>query len=195
VGGTQSIPLDVRVIAATNKEVGGLVKAGRFREDLFYRLNVVTLHLPPLRERQEDIPLLANHFLRKYSENNHKLISHITPEAMELLCNYHWPGNVRELEHTIERAVTLTMNNALLPEDLPPGLQSRTVLPHLAPAPQLLTLEELEKQHIHAVLRATQGNKKRAAQILGINRRSLYRIAKRYGLDFDHERSDEHGKA
>jgi two-component system, NtrC family, response regulator AtoC len=191
VGGTQPIQLDVRVIAATNKDVEALVKAGRFREDLFYRLNVVTLHLPPLRERQEDIALLANHFLRKYSEVDHKLISHITPEAMELLCTYHWPGNVRELDHTIERAVTLTMNNALLPGDLPPRLQQQTVDPGLNTAQQLLTLEELEKQHIQAVLRATEGNKKRAAQILGINRRSLYRMAKRYGLDFEHTRVDD----
>jgi transcriptional regulator with PAS, ATPase and Fis domain len=192
VGGTQPISLDVRVIAATNKDVEALVKAERFREDLFYRLNVVTLHLPPLRERQEDIPLLASHFLRKYSEMNHKLISHITPDAMDLLCSYHWPGNVRELEHTIERAVTLTMNSALLPGDLPPRLQQRTPLPRLGTSPALLTLEELEKQHIQVVLRATQGNKKRAAQILGINRRSLYRMAKRYGLDFDHDHPDEH---
>jgi two-component system response regulator AtoC len=191
VGGTQPIQLDVRVIAATNKNVEVLVKAGRFREDLFYRLNVVMLHLPPLRQRQEDIPLLANHFLRKYSEVNHKLISHITQEAMELLSAYHWPGNVRELDHTIERAVTLTMNNALLPADLPPRLQQQTDVPHLGPTPPLLTLEELEKQHIQAVLRATEGNKKRAAQILGINRRSLYRMAKRYGLDFDHAPADE----
>jgi two-component system response regulator AtoC len=165
------------------------VKVGRFREDLFYRLNVVTLHLPPLRERQEDIALLANHFLRKYSEADHKLISHITPEAMELMCTYHWPGNVRELDHTIERAVTLTMNSALLPGDLPPRLQQQTAVPRLNAAPQLLTLEELEKQHIQVVLRATEGNKKRAAQILGINRRSLYRMAKRYGLDFEHTRA------
>jgi two-component system response regulator AtoC len=191
VRGTQPIQLDVRVIAATNKNVEALVNAARFREDLFYRLNVVTLHLPPLRQRQEDIPLLANHFLRKYSEADHKLISHITPEAMELLCAYQWPGNVRELDHTIERAVTLTMNNALLPGDLPPRLQQQTPVPRLDTAPPLLTLEELEKQHIQAVLRATEGNKKRAAQILGINRRSLYRMAKRYGLDFDHAHADE----
>jgi two-component system, NtrC family, response regulator AtoC len=176
--------------------VEALVKLGRFREDLFYRLNVVTLHLPPLHERPDDIPLLATHFLRKYSEGTQKLISHITPEAMALLCNYHWPGNVRELEHTIERAVTLTMNNALLPGDLPPRLHPQSTtprpgLPRLGDAPALLTLEELEKRHIQAVLQATQGNKKRAAQILGINRRSLYRMAKRYGLDFDQTPPDE----
>jgi two-component system, NtrC family, response regulator AtoC len=191
VGGTQPIQLDVRIIAATNKDVEALVKAERFREDLFYRLNVVTLHLPPLRERQEDIPLVANHFLRKYSEANHKFISHITPEALALLCAYHWPGNVRELEHTIERAVTLTMNSALLPADLPPRLQQQTHVPRLDASSELLSLEELEKQHIQAVLRATEGNKKRAAQILGINRRSLYRMAKRYGLDFDHAHADD----
>jgi two-component system response regulator AtoC len=110
---------------------------------------------------------------------------------MALLSAYHWPGNVRELEHMIERAVTLTMNSALLPGDLPPRLQQQRDVPRLDTAPQLLTLEELEKQHIQVVLRATEGNKKRAAQILGINRRSLYRMAKRYGLDFDHARADD----
>jgi two-component system, NtrC family, response regulator AtoC len=191
VGGTEPIPLDVRVIAATNKDLESLVKAGRFREDLFYRLNVVTVYLPPLRQRQEDVPLLANHFLRKYSEANHKLITHITPEAMELLCSYDWPGNVREIEHGIERAVTLTMNNCLLPEDLPPKLQRQVSRPRLADSQPLLSLAELEKQHIQTVMRATQGNKKKAAQILGINRRSLYRIAKRYGLDLDGDHARE----
>ena len=191
VGGTEPIPLDVRVIAATNKDLESVVNAGRFREDLFYRLNVVTVHLPPLRQRQEDMPLLANHFLRKYSEANHKLITHITPEAMELLCSYDWPGNVRELEHGIERAVTLTMNNCLLPEDLPPKLQRQIHPQRLGGSQPLLSLEELEKQHIQAVIRATQGNKKRAAQILGINRRSLYRIAQRYGLDLDGDHARE----
>ncbi len=197
VGGTESIPLDVRVIAATNKDLESLVQAERFREDLFYRLNVVTIHLPPLRDRQDDIPLLATHFLRKYSEENHKLITHIAPAAIELLCSYEWPGNVREIEHVIERAVTLTMNSCLLPEDLPPKLQERTPplrsegFDGVTREPPLLTLEELEKQHIQEVLRATQGNKKKAAEILGINRRSLYRMAKRYSLDLDHSRGDE----
>lgn len=187
VGGTESISLDVRVIAATNQDLETLVKAGRLREDLFYRLNVVALHLPPLRERQDDIPLLANYFLRKYHEANHKLIMHITPEAMQLLWSYDWPGNVRELEHTIERAVTLTMNNCLLPEDLPPKFQQlATNTPPRHPQPWL-SLDELEKQHIQAVLHATQGNKQKAAQILGINRRSLYRMAKRHGLNLDRE--------
>lgn len=184
VGGTEFIPLDVRVIAATNRDLAALVKAGRFRDDLFYRLNVVTLHLPPLRERLDDLPLLANYFLRKYSEATHKLITHITPEAMQVLCSYDWPGNVRELEHTIERAVTLTRNNCLLPEDLPPK-QHKAPPPMPSPAQTWLSLDELEKRHIQAVLQATQGNKQKAAQILGINRRSLYRMAKRHGLALD----------
>jgi DNA-binding NtrC family response regulator len=183
VGGTEHITLDVRVIAATNKDLEAFVKAGRFREDLFYRLHVVTLHLPPLRERQEDIPLLANYFLRKYSEANEKLITHITPEALQVLCAYDWPGNVRELEHIIERAVTLTMNNCLIPEDLPPKLRQQTTAPSPGSAQPWLSLDALEKQHIQAVLRLTQGNKKKAAQILGINRRSLYRMAQRHGID------------
>jgi two-component system, NtrC family, response regulator AtoC len=183
VGGTEPIALDVRVIAATNKDVEALVKAGRFREDLFYRLHVVTLHLPPLRERQEDIPLLANYFLRKHSEANQKLITHITPEALQVLCAHTWPGNVRELEHSIERGVTLTMNNCLMPEDLPPKLRQQTTASSPGLSQPWLSLDELEKQHIQAVLRLTQGNKKKAAQILGINRRSLYRMAQRHGLD------------
>jgi len=199
VGGTEPIPLDVRVIAATNKDLETLVNAGRFRDDLFYRLNVVTIHLPPLRERQEDIPLLAAHFLRKYSETNHKLITHIAPPAVACLCSYEWPGNVRELENVIERAVTLTMNSCILPEDLPPKLLRQAADTHpqdlagSGRAPALLTLEEVEKQHIQEVLRATEGNKKKAAQILGINRRSLYRMAKRYGLHLDYDGGD--GKA
>lgn len=187
VGGTAPIALDVRVIAATNKDLESLVKAGRFREDVFYRLNVVTVHLPPLRERREDIPLLATRFLRKYSEANRKPITHITPPALELLSRYEWPGNVRELEHAIERAVTLTMHNCVLPEDLPPKLQPQTIPPYLRPAHPWLSLEDMEKQHIQDVLQATQGNKQRAAQILGINRRSLYRMAKRYGLNLDED--------
>jgi two-component system response regulator AtoC len=185
VGSTTPIALDVRVIAATNKDLEALVKVGRFREDVFYRLNVVTIHLPPLRERREDIPLLAAHCLRKYSAANGKPITHITPQAMELLSSYDWPGNVRELEHTIERAVTLTMHSCILPEDLPPKLRQQAVATRPGDVRPWLSLEEVEKQHIQAVLQATQGNKKKAAQILGINRRSLYRMAKRYGLRLD----------
>lgn len=181
VGGTEGIKLDVRVIAATHQDLEALVKEGRFREDLFYRLSVVSLLLPPLRERKEDIPLLAEHFLSKYASQSRREISHISPEAMALLCEHDWPGNVRELEHVIERAVALTANPVLLPEDLPPKLrrEAGTEVPEGRP----LTLKELERQHIQRVLRVAGGNKKLAADLLGIHRRTLYRLAKRYRID------------
>ncbi|MFN3477592.1 MAG: helix-turn-helix domain-containing protein, partial [Candidatus Methylomirabilales bacterium] len=158
-----------------------LVKEGRFREDLFYRLSVVSILLPPLRERKEDIPLLAEHFLRKYASQGRKEISHISPEAMALLYEHDWPGNVRELEHVIERAVALTTNPVLLPEDLPPKLLKEAGAE--APEGKPFTLRELERQHIQRMLRAAGGNKKLAAELLGIHRRTLYRLAKRYQID------------
>ncbi|HET7854368.1 MAG TPA: sigma-54 dependent transcriptional regulator [Candidatus Methylomirabilis sp.] len=183
VGGTESRKVDVRVIAATNKDLEAFVRAGKFREDLYYRLNVVSLVLPPLRERQEDIPLLATYFLRKYAEENNKRISHISREAMVFLEAYDWPGNVRELENVIERAIALTPNPVLLPEDLPPKLQERLEGVEGELAGNLLSLREFERRHIQRVLRETKGNKKLAAELLGINRRTLYRMAKRYGIE------------
>jgi len=182
VGGTESVKVDVRVIAATNKDLEKLVAEGRFREDLFYRLSVVTIHLPPLRERREDIPLLVNYFLRKYAAENNRPISHASPEAMALLTEYDWPGNVRELQHVIERAVALTTNAVLLPEDLPPKLRGVSE-EGASTGESSLTLRELEKRHIQRVLKQTKGNKKRAAELLGIHRRTLYRLAKRYGIE------------
>jgi len=183
VGGTESRKVDVRVIAATNKDLEAFVRAGKFREDLYYRLNVVSLVLPPLRERQEDIPLLATYFLRRYAEENNKKISHISQEAMVFLEAYDWPGNVRELENVIERAMALTPNPVLLPEDLPPKLQERFEGVEGELAGNLLSLREFERRHIQRVLRETKGNKKLAAELLGINRRTLYRMAKRYGIE------------
>ncbi len=170
VGGTESLKVDVRVIAATNHLLEPLVKEGRFREDLFYRLNVVSITLPPLRERKEDIPLLANHFLQKFSEENHKTISHISPEALQVLTEYSWPGNVRELENSIERAVILTAHPIILPEDLPQKVME--TIPEKKP----LSLKDVEKSHVLKVLQETKGNKKKAAEILGIDRTTLYRI-------------------
>jgi DNA-binding NtrC family response regulator len=184
VGGTESLKVDVRVIAATNQPLEPLVKSGKFREDLFDRLNVLTLLLPPLRERKEDIPLLANHFLQKFTEENHKNISHISPEALEILMQYPWPGNVRELENTIERAVIFTIHPIILPEDLPPkflepgsGKEGGTPegKPLLYPE-KLLPLKAIEKSYVLRVLEETKGNKKKAAEILGIDRTTLYRI-------------------
>jgi transcriptional regulator with PAS, ATPase and Fis domain len=176
VGGTENIKVDVRVIAATNQSLEPLVKSGKFREDLFDRLNVVTIPLPPLRERKEDIPLLANHFLQKFSEENHKNISHISPEALGILTQYSWPGNVRELEHTIERAVILSIHPIILPEDLPTKMLEEIKGPEILIPEKLLSLKELEKRYILKVLEETGGNKKKASEILGIDRTTLYRI-------------------
>jgi DNA-binding NtrC family response regulator len=181
VGGNDGIKLDVRVIAATNRDLEAMVKEGRFREDLFYRLSVVAITLPPLRQRKEDIPLLAEHFLHKYALQNRKEISHIAPEALALLQAYPWPGNVRELEHVIEQAVVLTRNPVLLPEDLPHRLTATSAAPH--PEGFTWTLRAGITRHIQEVLRQARGNKKLAAQLLGINRRTLYRLAARYQID------------
>jgi two-component system response regulator AtoC len=184
VGGNHSVRVDVRVIAATNKDLRGEIRAGRFREDLFYRLNVVSIHLPPLRERREDIPVLAHHFLRKYAEANHKAIEGFAPEAMARLEAHPWPGNVRELENAIERAVAVGRHPIVLPEDLPSHLVS---LPFSPAEPgtfgtRLPSLDELTRQHLVRVLAATGGNKTRAAEILGVDRRTLYRMLARYAM-------------
>jgi two-component system, NtrC family, response regulator AtoC len=182
VGGRDEIKLDVRVIAATNKSLKALITDGRFREDLFYRLSVVSVTLPPLRDRPEDIPLLAEYFLTKYALRNQKNISHISPQATQLLATYRWPGNVRELEHVIEQAVALTTNPVVLPEDLPLEFQQTTAANH-NPEAASASLHEGVKRHIRHVLQQAGGNKKLTAQLLGINRRTLYRLAKRYQID------------
>jgi two-component system, NtrC family, response regulator AtoC len=176
VGGMESIKVDVRVIAATNQLLEPLVKNGRFREDLFDRLNVVSITLPPLRERKEDIPLLAAHFLQRFSEENHKNISHISPEVLEILTHYSWPGNVRELEHTIERAVILTIHPIILPEDLPRKIFEEVKGTTFLLPEKPLSLKEVEKRYVLKVLEETKGNKRKASEILGIDRTTLYRI-------------------
>jgi two-component system, NtrC family, response regulator AtoC len=176
VGGTESIKVDVRVIAATNHPLEPMIKEGKFREDLFYRLNVVSITLPPLRERKEDIPLLANYFLHKFTEEHQKAISHISPEALEILTRHDWPGNVRELENTMERAIILSAHPIILPEDLPQKVLG-SQLPEVSLFPEkLLSLKEVEKSYVLRVLHETKGNKKKAAEILGIDRTTLYRI-------------------
>jgi two-component system response regulator AtoC len=182
VGATESLKVDVRVIAAANQPLDSLVKSGKFREDLFDRLNVVSITLPPLRERKEDIPLLANHFLHKFSEENHKNISHISPEALQILIQYSWPGNVRELKHAIERAVILSVHPIILPEDLTPKMLEETRGSEILIPEKLLSLRELEKRYVLKVLQETGGNKKRASEILGIDRATLYRLLEKEGL-------------
>jgi two-component system, NtrC family, response regulator AtoC len=202
VGGTATVKVDVRVIAATNRSLAGEVKEGRFREDLFYRLNVVRIVLPPLRDRLDDIPMLAQHFLQKYTTGSSQPIRGFVPDTMALLRRYHWPGNVRELENVIERAVSLAHGPLILPEDLPEAiLQASEPVRRdgmgLTPEDirddvtvDLVTLEQLEKRYLMKVLRETGGNKVRAAKILGIDRRTLYRMAERFGLDLGEEGSD-----
>jgi DNA-binding NtrC family response regulator len=181
VGGTASVKVDVRVIAAANKDLAALVADGRFREDLFYRLSVVTIVLPPLRERREDIPLLADHFLQSFRAVNDQPPRAISPAAMAILVAYNWPGNVRELQHAIERAAALTANTVLLPEDLPPKLidATRQTGPTAGPP---LSLQEVVRGHLRRVLKEARWNKKLAAELLGIHRRTLYRLTKRYGI-------------
>jgi len=181
VGGTDSVKVDVRVIAATNKDLAILVADGRFREDLFYRLSVVTVVLPPLRERREDIPGLAGHFLRAFRDANEQTPGSIAPETLALLAAYDWPGNVRELQHAIERAAALTANPVLRPEDLPPKLVDAVRETASTPG-SALGLKDVVTAHIRRVLKMAGWNKKLAAELLGIHRRTLYRLTKRHGI-------------
>jgi two-component system response regulator AtoC len=176
VGGTEPIKVDTRLVSATNKDLKMAVKEGRFREDLYYRLNVVTIELPPLRERREDIPLLAQHFLAKFAVENQKEVSTFSTEATDFIMNYHWPGNVRELENAIERAVILAKDNVITLAELPQE--------HLAPLPSSLRdLREVEREHILGVLAQTGGNYSEAARILGVTRMTLYNKAKAFGMN------------
>ncbi len=181
VGGTEEIRVDVRVIAATNVNLQEAVREGVFREDLYYRLNVISIRIPPLRERLEDVPLLAHHFLEQLSLQLGKKVEHISEAALRLLMNHSWPGNVRELENVIERAL-VTCRDSLLSEDdfqfLAHELEGKKVLQESP----VLTLRELEKQAIEVALRRTQGNMKEAAAVLGIDRSTLYEKIKKYEI-------------
>jgi two-component system, NtrC family, response regulator AtoC len=185
VGETRTIGVDVRLIAATNRDLVQAVKEGLFREDLYYRLNVIPITLPDLKDRADDIPLLVTHFLMKYAKEADPLIEGITKDAMRLLLEYDWPGNVRELENVIERAVILGQGPQILPEDLPAHLRThQTPMPHQlsAASPHQPTLEELEREYIARILRETHWHQIQAAHILGIDRRTLYRKIRTYGF-------------
>lgn len=190
VGSTASTKVDVRIIAATNRDLEQLVKGGKFRDDLYYRLKVVPITLPSLRDRREDIPMLVHHFLQKCAPGTDHVVRGVSPEAMALLTEYRWPGNVRELENAIERAVSLSHGPLLMPEDLPESIRQGSSSATEVRDPILnshdeayLTLEEVEKRHLVRVLREMKGNKVKAAKTLGIDRRTLYRMAERFGLD------------
>ncbi len=193
VGGSEAVNIDVRVVAATHRDLEEEVKAGRFREDLYFRINVVTIRLPPLRERPSDIPILVDHFLAKYAAREGKSECGVVPDALAALERYAWPGNVRELENVIERSLALSKDNVLLPSDLPPEI-SRSGAAISALGPNLIedrpTLGELERRYIELVLRETGGNKKRAAELLGIDRRTLYRTLERDGRDDDSDNNE-----
>ncbi|MGH7787359.1 MAG: sigma-54 interaction domain-containing protein, partial [Candidatus Binatia bacterium] len=182
VGGTQWRAVDVRVVAATNRDLAAAVAAGQFREDLYYRLKVVTVRLPPLRERRDDIPLLVDHLVRRAAAQCDKAITGVADTALAVLCASDWPGNVRELAHVLERSVALARGPVLGLDDLPSDLQT----PAAPAAGDLLadspTLEEMKKRYIAHVLAQHGGNVTHAAAILGLDRRSLYRMLQRYGI-------------
>ncbi|NOR53602.1 MAG: response regulator [Candidatus Aminicenantes bacterium] len=175
VGGNEEIDVDVRVLAATNRNLKTMVKQGKFREDLYYRLNVVTIDLPTLKDRKEDILPLAEHFLKKYAVENNKSIKNLSPEVVEFMLNYSWPGNVRELENMVERGVILSKNKAINLAEIP-----RDII-HPTPA-EGRTVEAVTKNHIINVLEETKGNISEAAKILGVQRMTLYNKLKKYSF-------------
>ncbi len=188
VGGEETIKVDVRIVAATNRNLEADVANGRFREDLFYRLNVMNLNVPPLKERQEDIPLFAQHFLKKFADKNRKTVKGFVPLAVDMLLNYDWPGNVRELENAIERAVILLTGEHITEKQLPLNITIK--YPDLSTSPIAAapvmdgtrSMEEIEKEAILATLKASGGNKSETARRLGITRKTLHNKLKNYGL-------------
>ncbi len=175
LGSNVPTEVDVRIVAATHKDLEAEMKEGTFREDLYYRLNVIDIKIPPLRHRLEDVPLLAEHFLQIYAAKNERAIQEISVEAMEALTNYHWPGNVRELENLIQRAVVLDRDGRIDSDDLPEHLRSGPAEGRHITIPLGTSLEEIEKRVLHETLKMTQGDKKLAAKLLGIATRTIYR--------------------
>jgi DNA-binding NtrC family response regulator len=182
VGSPRAMKVDVRVIAATHRDLERATREESFRQDLFYRLHVFAIRVPPLRERREDIPLLVAHFLASFAARGQALAS-LTAEALAALAAHEWPGNVRELENTLERLAVEARGGTIDVVDLPPAFRERR-----APLEQPLftglpSLEELEKRYLRHVLAEVKGNRSRAAEVLGIDRRTLYRMAERFGIE------------
>ncbi len=176
LGDTNSYPIDVRFISSSNRNVKEMIQQGRFREDLYYRLKVIDIELPPLRERREDIPLLVRHFIEEPGLELKKRVSGISEEALRVLMNYPWPGNVRELENVIQRAVALCRHDVILPEDLPPSMLGEVEENLLDKClREKLTVDQMEKEYVRKVLVEVGGNKSKAAEILGFDRKTLYR--------------------
>jgi two-component system response regulator HydG len=185
VGATEPVPVDVRIVAATNRDLEEEIRKGSFRSDLFYRLNVITLHLPPLRERGEDVPLLAQYFLERFAGGRGATPPRLSAETVDALAAHDWPGNVRELENALERAAVLTADGGeIQTSSLPVRITQRAPQPLVsASLPPNPTLEIVERAYIHWVLHSESGNKTRAAEVLGIDPSTLYRKLLRYGID------------
>jgi two-component system response regulator HydG len=184
VGSTKARPVDVRLIAATNRDLERDIEQGRFRRDLYYRLNVISVELPALREREEDVPILAEHFLQRHAEEDASAPTKFSSDAMAVLQEYNWPGNVRELENVVERAVVLTSGSTIGVNALPNRLREPPSVPLVREEfPANPTLEVIERAYIEHVLKAEAGNKTRAAEVLGIDPSTLYRKIKRYELE------------
>jgi two-component system response regulator HydG len=175
LGGTKTLRVDVRLVAATNRNLADLVKRNKFREDLYYRLNVITIPIPPLRERREDIPLLVDHFIQRYARRNNRSIAGISKEAMDRLMEYSWPGNVRELENTVERAIVLTRDAVIGPDALPPSILSSASPSSRVVIPIGMKMQDVQRRMITETLKHTGGNRELAAKLLGIASRTIYR--------------------
>jgi transcriptional regulator with PAS, ATPase and Fis domain len=183
LGATQAIKVDVRYVAATNRDLPDMIKRGEFRQDLWFRLNVVNLHIPPLSQRREDVPLLAYHFLAKYAARMDRRVNEIAPQAMDILKAYDFPGNVRELENIIERGVAMATTDSIESASLPDDLRDLAIRTFRKKDGRLPSLDEQEREYIQWVLQEAGGNQTLAAQILGIDRVSLWRKLKRYEME------------
>jgi DNA-binding NtrC family response regulator len=184
VGSNETRSLDFRLIAATNRDLEADMRSGRFREDLYWRINVIAIAIPPLRDRASDIPLLVEHFLQDVARESHAPLLGITEDALALLESYPWPGNVRELRNAVQRAAVLTTTSEIRPRDLPPRIFEQTRLSH-RPTPSKGSLRELERAYILEVLQDVDGNKSKAADILGVDRKTLYRKLEEYRAEGD----------
>ena len=183
VGGNETLRTNVRIITATNRNLEEAMEQNEFREDLYYRLNVFPIHMPPLRDRKSDILLLADHFVEKYAEKNHKDIQRVSTPAIDLLSSYHWPGNVRELENVIERAAVLSIDGVIHSHHLPPTLQSAESTGTAVSGSLQAQLENLEHELVIDALKSTKGNMAKAAQLLRITERIMGLRVQKYGID------------